>query len=258
MLIDPFTILAQIVNFVILAAALKYFLYDRVIDAMDKRQASIASELAEATEREAQARSEAEEYAKRRAALDDERHQLLDEARSEARRQRQHLLDQARADADHERKRWQQGLRSEQRELSHELQTRAANEVMELSRRALSDLAGADLEGHVISRALEQLKTDSDARTALFGSSVQATTVAVRTAFALTGEQQSQIRRQLLELGPSPDRTVRFELDPDLVVGVELRVDGTAVSWNATDYFDRMRMSLDELLVDVDPAFDAR
>lgn len=254
MLIDPFTIVAQIINFVILAAALKYFLYDRVIDAMDKRQASIASQLTDATERETQARSEAEEYAKRRAALDSERHQLMDEARSEARRHRQHLLDQARADAGQERKRWRHGLRSEQRELSHELQTRAANEVMELSRRALSDLAGADLEDHVISRALEQLKNDSDARTALFGSSPQSTTVAVRTAFALTGEQRSEVRRQLLELGLSPDQAVGFELDPDLVVGVELRVDGTAVSWNATDYFDRMQMSLDELLADVDPA----
>ena len=43
MLIDPFTVIAQIVNFAILAFVLKHFLYDRVIDAMDRREASIAA-----------------------------------------------------------------------------------------------------------------------------------------------------------------------------------------------------------------------
>ena len=45
MLIDPFTVIAQIVNFAILAIVLKYVLYDRVIAAMDRREESIAERL---------------------------------------------------------------------------------------------------------------------------------------------------------------------------------------------------------------------
>jgi F-type H+-transporting ATPase subunit b len=37
-LIDWFTVVAQIVNFLILVALLKHFLYDRIIRAMDKRE----------------------------------------------------------------------------------------------------------------------------------------------------------------------------------------------------------------------------
>ena len=59
MLIDPFTVIAQIVNFAILAFLLKHFLYDRVIDAMDRREASIAERLSEAEQREATAHVEA-------------------------------------------------------------------------------------------------------------------------------------------------------------------------------------------------------
>jgi hypothetical protein len=47
-LIDPFTVIAQIVNFAILAFALKRLLYDRVIQAMDAREASIAARLDDA------------------------------------------------------------------------------------------------------------------------------------------------------------------------------------------------------------------
>ena len=43
--IDWFVFAAQIVNFFILVALLKFFLYDRIVKAMDARQARIASRL---------------------------------------------------------------------------------------------------------------------------------------------------------------------------------------------------------------------
>ncbi len=38
MLIDWFTIIAQIINFLVLVALLKYFLYGRILQAMDRRR----------------------------------------------------------------------------------------------------------------------------------------------------------------------------------------------------------------------------
>ena len=51
MLIDWFTVVAQIVNFLVLVALLKHFLYGRLVEAIDAREKRIAARLAEADEK---------------------------------------------------------------------------------------------------------------------------------------------------------------------------------------------------------------
>ena len=43
MLIDWFTVVAQVINFLILMGLLKYFLYNRILGAMDEREQHLAS-----------------------------------------------------------------------------------------------------------------------------------------------------------------------------------------------------------------------
>ena len=247
MLIDPFTVIAQIVNFAILVIALKYFLYDRVIEAMDRREASIAERLTEAEQSEATAADEAERLREERAQLDRHRDDLLDAARSDAAEHHDELLEQARAEVEAERARWERGLRAEQREFRADLQRHTVKEVMDLSRRALSDLAGADLERAVIDRALEHLATHDEEREDIFAVDDPEDVVTVRTAFTVDHAERQEIEGQLRAMGLDPGRRVRFELDPALVLGVEFRGNGTAVSWNAADYIAQLSSSLDEL-----------
>jgi len=247
-LIDPFTIIAQIVNFAILAVALKYVLYDRVIEAMDQREASIASRLEEAERREIEAESAAEAFRQRSEQLERDRHELLHEARAGATKHRQDLLDQARADVDDERRRWQRSLQAEQQEFHRELQRRTALETVELSRRALADLAHADLETAVIDLGLDHLATDHRTRADLFGGDGSATPLTVRTAFPLSEERRSTLTQQLRGMGLDPDRAVRFDQALDLVLGIELQGDGTAVSWHVDDYLDQLGDSFDQFL----------
>lgn len=256
MLIDPFTIIAQIVNFAILAVALKYFLYDRVIEVMDRREASIAARLAQAEQSATEAHAEAVEYRQRREALDHERRHLLDEARAEADQHRQRLLDQARFDVDDERRRWHSGLRAEQHDLEIELRRRSAEEVVELSRRALADLARVDIETDVLNQALDHLSSSSEARAALLRDRDASTPLTVRTAFALDNQQRGRVGQRLRELGIAAEADIHFEQDMELLVGVEFRTDGTSVSWNAADYLDRLGVSLDVLLTEVAPPSD--
>lgn len=245
MLIDPFTVIAQIVNFGILAIALKHFLYDRVVDAMDRREASIAQRLSDAAQREEEARHEAQGLHQERTQLDHERHALLDLARDDAEDRRQELLEQARGEVEKERRRWHRGLRAEQEEFRHDLQRRTAREVVELSRRALSDLARARLEADVIDRALEQLELDEETRAAILTGSDSP--LRVRTAYPLPHADRRDLIDRLRQMGLATERRVRFDHDPELVLGIELRGDGTSVAWNAGDYLDRMATSLEEL-----------
>lgn len=256
MLIDPFTVIAQIVNFAILAIALKHFLYDRVIEAMDRREASIAARLAEADEREETARDEAEQLRRERAQLDHERHDLLDRARADAAEQRQDLIDRARAEVNDDRRRWHRGLQAEQEEFRRDLERRTAHEVVEIGRRALWDLAEERLESVVIDRALDELAAHTDTRELLLAAGGEQPALTVRTAFELAEADRQRMIERLHEMGLPRRREVCFERHPDLVLGVELRGDGTAVSWNAADYVDRLAASVEELVESVDHSGD--
>lgn len=248
MLMDPFTVIAQIVNFAILAWALKHFLYDRVVEAMDEREASIAARIHEAEEREAEARAGADDYERRIEDLESERNRLLDEAREEADRHRRDLLEQARDEVERERRRWQHALVTEQEDLHAELRRHAAREVLELGRRALSDLSGADLEATVLSAAMDHLAEDDEARTALLDEGDDERTIVVRTAFHVDDDDAETVRRRLRELGAREGRPVVFERDPDLVLGVEIVSDSIVVDWNVADYLDRLGSSIDEIV----------
>ena len=128
--------------------------------------------------------------------------------------------------------------------------------MVELSRRALLDLAGADLETVVVALALEQLEADEPTRATLLGDKSATTPITVRTAFPLSPDRQSEISEQLVSIGLAPRRAVRFEEDADLILGVEFQGDGVVSSWNADDYVQRLDESVQEIIDRTDRASD--
>jgi F-type H+-transporting ATPase subunit b len=73
MLIDWFTVVAQIINFLILVWLLKRFLYKPILNAIDAREKKIAKELADADAKKAEALKEREEFQHKNEELDQQR-----------------------------------------------------------------------------------------------------------------------------------------------------------------------------------------
>lgn len=163
MLFDPFTMIAQLINFVVLVVALRHFLYKPVIDAMDERENKIAQRLTDADEREHEAEAAAESYRRRQVEIDDRRDELLENAGHDAAERRTELIEQAREDVEDRRNRWLQGLRREREDLDRELQRRVGAEVLVVGRRALVALADADIERRALDKALDHLEADEPA-----------------------------------------------------------------------------------------------
>ena len=65
MLIDWFTIGAQALNFIVLVWLLKRYLYKPILDAIDAREKRIATELADAAAKEAEAKRSATSFSTR-------------------------------------------------------------------------------------------------------------------------------------------------------------------------------------------------
>ena len=79
--LDWFTLIAQIVNFLVLVWLLKHLFYGRVIRAMNEREARIAGRLEEAARTRASAEQEAELFRTRNRELEEQRDGMLARAR---------------------------------------------------------------------------------------------------------------------------------------------------------------------------------
>ena len=66
MQINWFTVIAQILNFLILVWLLKRFLYKPILNAIDEREKKIASQLKDADNRESMAKKEQDEFMKKK------------------------------------------------------------------------------------------------------------------------------------------------------------------------------------------------
>jgi F-type H+-transporting ATPase subunit b len=255
MLIDWFTVGAQVLNFLILVWLLKHFLYKPILNAIDAREKRIAAELADADAKKTEAQKERDDFQSKNKAIDEQRSALLGKATDEAKAERERLLDEARKDADSLRARQATALRNDQKRLGGEITRLAKDEVFGIARKTLADLATVSLEeriGEVFTRRLREMdgKAKELLGTALKTSSEPAL---VRSAFDIGGEQRAAIQNALNETFSAEIR-IRFETAPDLISGIELTTNGQKVAWSIADYLASLEKGVDELLKEKDEA----
>src|SRR5512141_2917495 len=187
MLIDWFTVGAQVLNFLILVWMMKHFLYKPILNAIDTREKRIAAELADADAKKAEAKKERDEFQHKNEEFDQQRAALLSKATDEAKVERQRLMDEARKSADALSAKRQETLRSDAHNLNQAISRRTQQEVFAIARKALTDLATTSLEERMVDAFNHHLRgINGQARAglaeALKGASGPAL---VRTAFDL-------------------------------------------------------------------------
>lgn len=239
MQLDWFTIIAQVVNFLILVALLKRFLYGPIIRAMDTREEHIAARLEQARTQITQAEQQAAAYTAERNALQESKETMLQEAKSEADAQRQHLFDQARQEVQQLQERWQHTLQQEQAAFLQDVRAQVGEHICTIARRALTDLAGVELEQAMLDRCLTHLRqVDETERRALITAAGQGGMV-VRSAFPLSQESQQRLLHEI-RASIAPDLAIRFVTNPDLVCGLELEAHGRKIAWHVEQYIDSL------------------
>lgn len=240
--IDPFTVGAQVVNFLVLVVLLRRFLYGPVTRAMDRRESEIAARLEEAARARRDADAEAERLRAANADLDGSREHLLAEARDDAGKQRKELLAEARADADRQRQRWHEAIEREKEALLDELERRALERVHAIARRALRELADEELEqriARVFLRRLDELGPEAWARVGADRDDEEPRAILVTSAFPLPDDLRGEIADRVRSR-VGADAGVRFEVDQEAIAGIELRTHGLRVAWSLGDFVDSL------------------
>jgi F-type H+-transporting ATPase subunit b len=249
MLIDWFTVGAQALNFLILAWLLKRFLYRPILDAIDAREKGIAAQLAQADASKTEAIAERDQFQRKNAEFDRQRAALLHDATSAANAQRSQLLGDARHAVDALRAQRQAALRSEHQHLQGEIKRLVSEEAFAIARKMLLDLAGVALEERIVDvfvQRLDELKKNDKTD---FVKALQkpAATALVRSAFALSTQQQKTIRQALGALCEA-EIDIAFEIAPALISGIEASANGQKVAWSTHSHLGELEKSVAQLL----------
>jgi len=249
MLIDWFTVIAQVINFLILVWLLKRFLYTPILNAIDAREMRIAGELAAADAMRTEAQNERDAFRHNNEEFDRQRASLFSEATLNAGAERQRLLEEARKEAEDMRTRQIETFRNDYQNLKEEIVRRTRDEVFAIARKTLSDLASANLEEYMVDVFIRRCRALPDVEKNAFQSAFKASkgSAVVRSTFPLSVEQQSAIELVSQEIFFCKG-DFRFETSPDLVSGLELSMDGHEVSWSIADYLLALEKNVGDLL----------
>jgi F-type H+-transporting ATPase subunit b len=240
-LINWFTVIAQIVNFLILVVLLKYLLYNRIIKAMDEREGKIQLHLKEAEEKEQAAEQEAQSLREKNRDFDEKREYMLAQAKKEADARRKELIQEARQAATNLRLVWQEAVRREKESFVLNLRKMAAAQAYSITRKAFEDLADAEPEERMVDVFLARIqKIKKKERDALVASIKEAgNEVVIQSAFEITSKMRTKVT-QALHRHLSGEIAPRYETTPDLIMGIELKTRGRKIAWNLRHYLDTM------------------
>jgi len=257
---DWFTVIAQIINFLILVALLKRFLYGPIIKAMERREKVIAERLDEAANKKRAADEEGMRYRAMVQELADTREKMLAQAREEAEVLRRDLKQKAREETDKSQAQWHESFRQQREAFAQGLRLHACKQVFAVVRRALTDLADTDLEGRMTDVFIRRIRNLDPAMQKEIADSILSAgrKIVIRSAFEIDPEGRQKIVAAISEQISKPDLNekedpswtdmhIDFETSASLICGIEIVADGKKVTWDLEGYLDDLGQSFDRI-----------
>lgn len=257
MLIDWFTIIAQVVNFLVLIWLLKRFLYRPILDAIDAREQRIAAELTSAQATKNEAAQQYQEFQYKNEQFEQQNAARMKQLDAQAKAERVRLLDEVRAESQALRRKLQLVLKNEQLSLQQALSCRVRKEVFATVRKVLVDLAGTSLEERMTAIFINRLHAINEQEMAELKSALysSAQPLLVRTAFTLSTEQCTLIEMAMKEI-LGDDVVLSFVTQPDLVCGIEINANGQKIAWSIADYLSTLTKSVEQVLQEIGSDID--
>ncbi len=241
MLIDWFTIIAQIINFLILVFLLRKFLYRPVLKVMQEREEKIKAQLTDAEEKQQAAEEEIALYKTKNQAWDEEHEALLREARHEVDESRKQAMKTLRKEIEAHQTQWEQAIVREKQEFLEALSKKIGAQTFSVVRRVLNDLANVALEAHICNVFINRLETLDEKQHQDFQKALTQSgdPIIFRTAFDLPAETRQRLEETALKIF-QVQQPVIFEVDPELVCGIVLRASGYKMVWSLSEYLENL------------------
>ena len=245
--IDLVTLIAQIINLVVLIWLMKKFLYQPVLKIVSERQALIDAEIKRAHQARQEALFQEAQYNKKVADFDAKRSEMMAQARQEVEALKQKLLAESKQAISYSRKNWQVELEQEKQSFDAGLQTAIVENFKLFASDALKDMAGLDLRSLVLEKFKEKMKKmPTSARNQMLDNILKNRKIVVSTDAKLDVKIKSDIKTFLVELFDL-ENSVKFEFreDENLICGIQIQVGEHQTSWNLKNYLDAFENNMD-------------
>ena len=245
MKVDWFTVIAQIINFLILVWLLKRFLYKPVLNAMDKREQRIAGRLQEARLKREQAEEEKEKYIDLQQEVRDSAEKKLQEAKREADAFREKLLASAKEEVALNRDRWLETLEKEKASFLEQTSHMIGKQFTSFAHAVMRELADASLEEKIVAVFFRELSklSDHDREGIKKQIALKSEPLVVCTAFDLKESLREEISQQLA--GMFGERAeIQFRKNENLVAGISLEAGGKKIRWDVDHYLAKFEKAL--------------
>ncbi|HSN08262.1 MAG TPA: F0F1 ATP synthase subunit delta [Hanamia sp.] len=249
MKIDWFTVIAQVLNFLILVWLLKRFLYKPILNAIEAREKKVAGQLSDAELKMAEANKELTQYQQKNEEFDQKKKEMMGQAITESKDERQKLFEQVRQEANALQIQFQKSVKEKEENLEKEIAQKTQQEVFDISRKALGDLANTGLEEQVVKRFVLKLNELDDTVkqqiSQVFNSDT--TGIIVKSAFELSENQKEEIKSTFKNIS-GKENVYQYETSPQLISGIELSANGYKVSWSISEYLNSLEKAISEAI----------
>lgn len=257
MLINWFTVFAQVLNFLILVALLRWFLYRPILKVMQKRQTLIAERWQESERLQAEAQQALATYQHQQQELHQQQAAWLAEARLAADQERQRLLGQVRQAIADQRTAWQAELHQEQNAFLRTLRQNVIHQTYAIARQALKDLANADLEAQLVQAFCDRLRQLEPSQHQAIVQALSQTNqpILIRSSFELPPDQRQQVT-DTLHTQFAIAQSIEFITTSDLFCGIEIKLAGQEVVWSFDTYLQTLEQRLSNALAQEETSHD--
>jgi len=244
MLFDWFTVIAQIVNFLVLVWLMKRFLYKPVLRAIDQREEGIAAQIAAAETAKLEAEKLSELFKGKNDDFDRQFSERMADAAAEVEARRQQWLGEARKASETLTEQRKAHLEKEAQDFEADFSRQTRETVIAILQKILQDLAGTDFEARIAAVMLERLAMPETVESwQMHLSKDVQDPVTVTSAFPLSSALKEQFEQAIRAILPAAVQ-ISFDNDPALICGIEIKFSDLKIAWNVQDYLDALQKKL--------------
>lgn len=242
---DLWTFGLQTVNFIVLVWLLKVFLYSPVMAAIARRQAENAQVMEKAQQAEKHAQSEIEKLNAKYEGIDEERKQILADARIAESRAYDKLIQQGREEVDKLRDLAQQDIEREYQKAKIEMRQGASDLAITLARHILTQSRSGDLNAMFLEKIIAHFKSITSAELNNIEDHLADGEVNIITAEKLDANTQKQWSGAIDNVfKKKPNFT--FSVNHSLIAGANIQFPNGLISFNWRDSLDEIKATLYE------------
>ena len=245
--IDLYTLVAQIVNLILLIWLLKKFLYQPILKMVDARQELILKSIRDAKAAEKEAERQQEIYTQKVADFDKERFTLLKDVTEDAEKLRQSLLKEIQLAGQETKKNFQKEMQLQKQSFELSAQNIIVKNFKDFAAKAFKEMADESLSERITEQFKKKISTlTPKERKEISGRIAHEKKIVIQSDLKLKTADIETLKDFFQNtLNTDKNTSFKFEQNPDLICGIEMQVGEDIISWNLANYLESFDINMD-------------